>query len=196
MALYLGMAAFVLFWIYDVNSFLWQHRIPRTFFTAGTMLIAVSLVLDLWSAWQAQAFDGWADMLLLAVSALAFAALIYTLFFALPFDETYAKQNNGRYVCDRGVYALCRHPGILCFFALYLLVGLAALPAPGLLLHGMILSLLNLLYAWFQDRVTFPRTFADYRSYQQNVPFLLPTKASLKRFAKTLGHSGDEEGEL
>ena len=47
----------------------------------------------------------------------AFAALIYTLFFALPFDETYAKQNNGRYVCDRGVYALCRHPGILCFFA-------------------------------------------------------------------------------
>ena len=192
MTLGLGMAAFGLFWLYDVNSFLWQHRIPRSFFTIGSLLLAVSLVLDVLHA----AFAGWEDMLFLGLGALALAALIYTLFFALPFDETYARQNSGRHVCDRGVYALCRHPGILCFFFMYLFLGLAALPASGLLVRGMILSAVNLLYAWFQDCVTFPRTFVDYQQYQQKVPFLLPTKASLKRFSATLVRSGNEEGEL
>lgn len=193
MALYLGIAAFILFFVYDVNSFLWQRSIPRTFFVTGALLLAVSLIIELRTAWPS--FSGWGDILLLVLGVLSFIALIYTLFFAIPFDETYAKQSNGRSVCDHGVYGLCRHPGILCFFGMCLFTGLAALPSLDFLIHGMIFSLLNLLYAWFQDRITFPRTFADYREYRQKVPFLFPTKASLKHFFKTFGHSATKEVE-
>jgi hypothetical protein len=54
----------------------------------------------------------------------------------------------------------------------YLLWGAAALPA-GMLINSLLFSLLNLGYAWFQDRVTFPRTFCDYEEYRKKIPFLL-----------------------
>jgi protein-S-isoprenylcysteine O-methyltransferase Ste14 len=82
------------------------------------------------------------------------------------------------------VYALCRHPGVICLFAMYLFLGLAALPTP-LLGCGMVFSLLNVLYALFQDRVTFPKTFCDYEAYRKTVPFLLPTRASIRRAVQT-----------
>ena len=56
------------------------------------------------------------------------------------------------------MYALCRHPGILWFFLLYLLLGLAMTPSP-LLYHGLFYSLCNFLYAVFQDLWTFPQDF-------------------------------------
>lgn len=189
----LGVTAFVLFFAYDANSFLWQRSLPRKFFILGTCLLCIAFLLDVLASHQVQAFSRWADMPLLAAGAACFAALIYCLFFALPFEETYAKQENGRRVYDRGVYAMCRHPGILFFFGMYLFVGLAALPSHRMITHGMLFSLLNLLYAWFQDRVTFPHTFTDYHEYQQKIPFLLPTKASLRLAYRTMRRTGNEE---
>lgn len=195
LALCLGITAFALYFIYDANSFLWRRRFPRMFFAFGTLLLGAALLLDLYSVWTAHSFTGLADIILLALSAVSFGLLIYSLFFALPFDETYAKQENGRRVYDKGAYALCRHPGILFFFGAYLFLGLAALPSAGLLVNGMLFSLLDLLYAWFQDRITFPKTFTNYRDYQQKVPFLLPTKASLQTALRTLRPAGNEEVE-
>ena len=129
----------------------------------------------------------------MAISLLFAAGLVYSLFFAIPFDETYARQSSGRRVCRRGVYALCRHPGILFFFGMYLFLGLAALPSPGLLARGMFFSALDLGYAWFQDRQTFPKTFCDYPDYRNNVPFLIPTKASFAEACRTLRQPVDEE---
>ena len=192
-SLCLGIAAFALYLIYDVNSFLWQLRFPRLFFAGGTLMLALALALDLYAAIATGAFAGMPDMLLLAAAAAAFAALIYSLFFALPFEETYARQENGRCVYDRGVYAMCRHPGILFFFLMQLALGLAALPCGAQLAHGMLFSALNLGYALFQDRVTFPKTFSDYPAYRQRVPFLIPTKSSLSLAYQTLRHTDDEE---
>ena len=104
-------------------------------------------------------------------------ALIYSLFFALPFSGTYCAQPQSPQVCDRGVYALCRHPGVLCFLGVYVFLGAAALPSP-LLAHGMVYSFLNLCYVIFQDLVTFPKTFCDYAAYRKRVPFLIPTRRS------------------
>lgn len=191
-SMYLGIAGFLLYLIYDINSFTWKRRLPGTFFLIGTALIGGATVLDLWSAWRMGAFSGWPDALLLAGGAVCFAALIYCLFFALPFKETYAEQNTGGKVYDGGAYALCRHPGILCFFGMYLLLGAAALPGK-LLMHGMVFSLLNLAYAWFQDRITFPKTFCDYQTYQKKVPFLIPTGESIRRARRTLFHTDSEE---
>ena len=129
--------------------------------------------------------------MLLAAGA-CLAALVYSLFFALPFQETYRQQEQGRHVYDGGVYALCRHPGILCFFGLYLCLGLAALPG-GLLAHGLAFSLLDLAYAGFQDRVTFPKTFCDYEAYRKKAPFLIPTGDSIRRARQTWGRPASEE---
>ena len=192
LSLLLGIIAFALYFLYDINSFKWQNRLLRTGFLAGTLLIAVATGLDLYAAWRGNAFSGPADWLLLALAILWLAALIYCLFFALPFDETYAKQTTGNRVYDGGVYALCRHPGIPCFFFLYLALGLAALPG-ALLRNGMVFSALDLAYAWFQDRITFPKTFCDYEAYQKKVPFLIPTRASIRTARKTFRTNHQED---
>ena len=194
-SLCLGITAFALYFLYDVNSFLWQRRLPRTFFAAGTLLLAAALALDIVNAALLRAFSVAGDWLWLLAAAAMFAALIYSLFFALPFEATYQTQENGRHVYDKGVYALCRHPGILCFFAMYLFWGLAALPT-GFLWCGMAFSGLNLAYAWFQDRVTFPKTFCDYPDYRRKAPFLLPTAASFHRAVKTWGYPYEKEEDL
>lgn len=191
-SLCLGIAAFSLYFLYDINSFLWKHPLPRCFFLMGTGFLGIAAVLDLTAAWQSGAFSGIGDLILIAGSAVCFAALIYCLFFALPFKETYADQTTGNHVYDGGVYALCRHPGILCFFALFLLLGIAALPG-SMLRNGMVFSTLNLAYAWFQDRVTFPKTFCDYDAYRHNVPFLIPTKTSARNAWRTLFHADRQE---
>ena len=191
-SLCLGTAGFFLYLLYDINSFKWQHSLPRSFFMLGTLLVGAATLLDLHTAIMMHAFSGIADVLLLIGGILCFAALIYCLFFALPFKATYTEQTNDRRVYDGGVYALCRHPGILCFFGMYLLLGAAALPSD-LLMHGMAFSLMNLAYAWFQDRITFPRTFCDYEAYQKKIPFLIPTGESIRLAVETIHIPGGEE---
>lgn len=193
-ALLLGITGFILCFLYDINSFTLRSRVLHSTFGIGTALIAVATVLDLRTAWKADAFSGFPDLLLLLLGAACFAALIYCLFFALPFHETYAEQTGGRCVYDRGVYALCRHPGILCFFGMFLFAGIAALPGP-LLMHGCVFSLLNLVYALFQDRITFPKTFFDYHTYRKRVPFLIPTRDSTRLARDTWPRAGGKEDE-
>ena len=192
LSLILGITGFVLYILYDINSFTFQSKILHTAFALGTALIAAATILDIAAAWKIGAFFGLVDAGLTAAAAVCFAALVYSLFFALPFQETYAEQGKGRHTCDRGVYALCRHPGILCFFGVFLFLGAAALPGK-LLVHGMVLSLLNLVYAYFQDRITFPKTFCDYEAYREKVPFLIPTRNSIRLARQTWNRSVSEE---
>ena len=173
---FLGTAAFLLYLIYDINSFRWKRRLPRSFFLLGTLLITVATAVDLIDAIRYGSFTGVFDWILLLPAVCSLLSLVYCLFFAIPFDETYAAQASGRPVCDRGVYALCRHPGILCFFFFFLFLGFAAFPGH-LLWNGLLFSFLNLVYAVFQDRFTFPKTFCDYERYRETVPFLIPTRA-------------------
>ena len=194
-ALLLGTAGFVLFLLYDINSYTINHKLLRSGFAAGAVLIAASTVISCYRAWRLGAFSGIGDWILLICSILAFGALLYCLFFALPFQETYTNPQNGRRTCTCGIYAACRHPGVICFFAMYLFLGIAALPA-GLLLTGIWFSVLNCGYAWFQDKVTFPRTFCDYESYRRKVPFMLPTRNSIRRAIKTWGIPYEKEAEL
>ena len=190
--LFMGVAGFILYFLYDINSFHWNRRVVRTFFAAGSLLIGLATSLDFYKAWKAGAFQGGIDGVLLLSAAVSFAALIYCLFFALPFEKTYVEQENGRTVYDGGVYALFRQPGHHCFPLKYVFLGLAALPT-NLLIHGIVWSILNLLYAWFQDRVTFPITFCNYKSYQKRIPFLIPTKDSIRLALDSWSNLRNEE---
>ena len=191
----MAFAGFALYLLYDIDSFAALWKPLRWGFTAGTLLIAAATVMQLYTAFSEEAFSGFWDILLLLLGVLAFAAMVYCLFFALPFDETYTNPEQGRRTYTFGVYALCRHPGILCFFAMFLFWGIAALPT-NFLWYGMTLSVLNLAYAFFQDIVTFPKTFCDYNDYREKVPFLLPTAASFLRAVKTWGYPYDKEEKL
>ena len=191
-SLLLGCIGFVLFFLYDINSITRQSRLLGFSFYAGCILLVLATAADLIAAVRAGAIVSLSDYILLAGAVLSFAALIWCLFFAIPFDDTYVDPALGRRVCDTGVYALCRHPGVLCFTALYLTLGIAAYPA-ALLRNGMIFSALNVLYVILQDRITFPRTFSDYTEYRKRVPFLLPTKASIRRALRTMSRCGRKE---
>lgn len=192
-SLLLGMLGFLLFFLYDINSFTWRSRLLHKSFALGVTLLAAATVLDLAAALRMGAFSGLKDLILLVAGALCLAALVYCLFFALPFAETYQDTDGPPAVCDRGVYALCRHPGVLCMLGMYLFWGLGALPAT-MLRNGLIFSGLNTVYVCFQDRMTFPRTFPDYPDYQKNVPFLIPTGASIRAAWRTRRRSAEEEG--
>ena len=192
-SLLLGMLGFLLFFLYDVNSFTWRSRLLHKSFALGVTLLAAATVLDLAAALRMGAFSGLKDLILLVAGALCLAALVYCLFFALPFAETYQDTDGPPAVCDRGVYALCRHPGVLCMLGMYLFWGLGALPAT-MLRNGLIFSGFNSVYVCFQDRMTFPRTFPDYPDYQKNVPFLIPTGASIRAAWRTRRRSAEEEG--
>lgn len=133
----------------------------------------------------ASGFRGALDMILLALGALSLLAELYCLFFAVPFAESYVGGEAGRRVCDRGAYALCRHPGVIFLFLTYVFWGLAALPDPRFLILGAAFSVLDGLYALFQDRVSFPKIFSDYAVYRRRVPFLIPTKASFEAALRT-----------
>ena len=99
--------------------------------------------------------------------------------FALPFDDTYRKEAAGGRVCRSGLYGYCRHPGILAFFFCFLFLGLAA--GERQLAAGMFYSGLNLLYAWYQDRIIFTREFSDYGEYRRDVPFLFPVRGKARQ---------------
>lgn len=58
-------------------------------------------------------------------------------------------------------------------FWLFFCMGLST-GNPDRVMLGLCLSFLNLLYAWYQDRLIFVEEFCDYRDYQEQVPFYYP----------------------
>ena len=63
-ALGLGVGAFVVYLLYDVNSIRWNQKLPRSFFTVGTLMLAAAAGIDLCGAYAQGAFGGAADILI------------------------------------------------------------------------------------------------------------------------------------
>ena len=152
-----GMGAFALFIIYDVNSVCHGITVLRSSFFAGIILLALATGGLLYTGWESR--HGVWTMFFIGMAALFLMLLIYTLLFALPFDDTYVKKSENPEVCSDGVYALCRHPGILWFTGMYLCFA-AALPGVRVISGCVIFILCNVLYAVMQDIWTFPKCFS------------------------------------
>ena len=114
--------------------------------------------------------------------------LIYTLFFALPFNATYVSGDSG--LCTYGVYALCRHPGVLWLAGFYLCLWLA-FGTSELLAAFALFTVFDILYVLFQDNWTFMKMFSDYRSYKDTTPFIVPSWKSIKKCIHTLSAGKD-----
>ena len=193
LSLVLGVVGFGFCFLYDINSYTIQNRLLSGGFFIGSLFIAAATVIELWHTKKLGGFSGALDIILLIFALLAFICLIYSLFFALPFKETYISQAGDVQVCDKGAYALCRHPGVICFFIFYLFLGLAALPTV-FWKNCIVFSFINLLYAWFQDRVTFQKIFDDYADYCERVPFIIPNLQSIQNTGKTWKTVNKKEG--
>lgn len=103
--------------------------------------------------------------------------------FALPVDASYTRPGEKRPACTTGVYALCRHPGVLWFTGLYICLWLAlGLP----LWEAAVYSGLNVLLVVFEDRCVFPARLEGYGAYQAATPFLLPNRRSIRACRKVI----------
>lgn len=150
---------------------------------------AVSTGLVIRSCWPRQGSSFFISAVFLTAAILFLGLLIYTLFFALPFDETYVKENHERLAYTEGVYALCRHPGVLWFAGFYFC--LAGFLGSGKALRAFgVLIVWNILYIFYQDRIVFPETFSNYGAYQQTTPFLIPDRNSTAACIKTWRKGG------
>ncbi|RPF49048.1 hypothetical protein EDD70_1886 [Hydrogenoanaerobacterium saccharovorans] len=175
-----GIISFFLFLIYDINSVKWTNKVLNALFLFGCMLHLFSTVAIL-----IQYQIGLPNWQYFVFSVLFFVLLIYTLFFALPFSKTYVTNPKNRYVCKTGVYALCRHPGVLWFMGLYLFLYLT-FPSAILAVYAAAMCICNIGYICFQDKWTFPKTFIDYGLYKKDTPFLIPSFDSLSRCIQSI----------
>ncbi len=186
----LAALGFVLFFCYDVDSVRpvrpWFHHL----FAAGCGMQAAATAFLLWKGWSGIEWGGGAAGWCVGAGVFLLL-LIYTLFFALPFEATYVEKSGPRMAYTEGVYALCRHPGVLWFIGLYFCLAML-LATNTAALFCLWVSLWDLAYIFLQDLWIFPQTFVNYREYQAGTPFLLPTPKSIGRCARTLGRKGKE----
>lgn len=207
----LGIIGFFLFFLYDWNSIAGNYRFPKLFFGAGCLCVSCSSAGLVIRAVGTAGIGVIRGCVFLTGAAVFFLLLIYALFFALPFKNTYVQEIVPReefsdcgeprkrqlppdrpHVCRRGVYAMCRHPGVLMFIGLFVCL-CAAVPDRLLIMGSAVLCALNLLYIIFQDRVSFPKSFCDYEEYKKTVPFLIPTGRSMKECISTLADRREKD---
>ncbi|WP_145972750.1 hypothetical protein [Acetobacterium woodii] len=181
----MGVLAFLLFIAYDINSVTLKKNIINHFFFLGSLLLIVATAGIIIESFPDIKWDLWQTSIFGMISFIFLILLIYTLFFALPFKETYIKSNTSPKIYQDGIYALCRHPGFLWFTGFYFFSWLA-LKIPLLLLAGIIFSCCNFIYVIFQDYWTFIHIFVDYPSYKKRTPFIIPNFKSLKQCLQTL----------
>ena len=184
-AILTGCLAFCLFIVYEYNNTYWHRTSMRPLFSIACILLVLATVKLAFFTPPAFALPLWARTVCGIGGAVSGLLLIYSLFFALPFQETYIGQPNENELYDRGVYALCRHPGVLWFILFYFFLWLFS-GVSGMLAAWLLFSLFNLAYIWLQDYKLFPLQFPGYGDYRKTTPFLIPTASSVRRCAATL----------
>lgn len=182
--LLMGTLAFVLFILYDINSVTVNYKIFHGSFFIGCFLLVASTGGLISSTITEGMWQTVRTLVFIPVAIIFMLLLIYTLFFAIPFEDTYIKSDAKPKTCTTGFYALSRHPGVLWFIGFYFSLWLA-LPGTLLLTAGILFSVLNLLYVVLQDRWIFMRVFPDYGEYKVTTPFLIPNQQSVNRCITT-----------
>ncbi len=171
-----GAFSFLLLYIFDFNKLYPINKLCNLCFGAGciglagaTLFLLIKGIPDNWF------WAGSIPFLLLSFLGLLF--MLYSLFFALPFRKTYI-EGDGNKVVDTGLYALCRHPGVIGFFAMYIFLWLAT-GSSLVFAAAIIWTVMDIIHVWVQDRYFFPKALRGYEAYRQKTPFLIPTKKSL-----------------
>ena len=179
-----GIIAFFMMYIYDLNLIYLGNKIFKKFFAMGSIILVFATLANI-IIYFPKKIDAH-FIIFLGLALLAAIGLIYTLFFALKFDDAYKNTENKQPCVKTGVYALCRHPGVHMMILMYLCLYLAFQNETMLfMLIGF--NLLNIGYVILQDIIIFPKQFVDYDKYKKIVPFLVPTIKSIRSCIRTFG---------
>ena len=189
-AFLLGAAAFAVFALSDYVGVIRRAGGGSALFAAGSLLLcAATALLAAHSGAAVLTGPLWPlRWLCLILAAGMLALLFHTLFFALRGGGSgYAPPADGKLpLVDRGVYALCRHPGVLWLGGFYLALW-GALGGLWLGAAFAVYTALDVLYVLWQDRVIFPRSISGYEGYRGRVPFLIPDRRSVRRCLSDFG---------
>lgn len=171
--LILGIAAFLLFVLGDYNDAFLRKKSLKPCFAVGTIMLCVDTAcsLDISEA----------KIVWIIFAALFLYFLYRSLFGSFSNSEAYAEAPQERKVYDTGLYTLCRHPGVLFFTGLYLCLHFG-LKLP--LADTVTYIVLNIILVFLEDRIFFPKFLSGYEEYKKAVPFLIPTKDSIKNSLK------------
>ena len=177
-----GAASFGLMTLSDALCVFARRPAARGLFVVGQLLLVLATALLLWRTGAGAPAAQPLRLLWLPVLGAGAFALCDTLFFALPAGGSGLlppKATGLRPLIDTGMFALCRHPGVLWLGLVYLaLWGL--LGGSALLWAFMLFFALDVLYVLWQDIWLFPRSIAGYAAYRQRTPFLVPTPRSVR----------------
>jgi len=146
-------------------------------------LLAASWGTSRFSLPSALSILGW------ALAALSLLLLLYSLFVELPLAETYSKPSAGQQLVTRGTYALVRHSWLLCYVVFLASLTLAT-RSTVLLYAAPIWVCICLFHVVIQDRLLFPRMFAQYPHYRRETPMLIPNRNSIAACFRTLRARG------
>ena len=178
----IGCTAFVFFNLFDLNKIKFINKLINLSFAMGIFLIMFATCGLVFGDYVQRYVPLVAKIIFYLLSFVMMLLLFYALFGALPFTKTYVKHEAGTdRVIDTGIYALCRHPGVLFFFFVFLFLWLAT-GRIVILAACIVWTIMDVIHVFIQDRFFFPHTLQRYEKYQRNVPFLIPTPGSMKRF--------------
>lgn len=172
-----GVLGFLAFYLFDINKIKWHAKALNLLFVIGVLLLLFSTLLcipDL-SIFR---FD-FRQIIGLIGLILSGVGVVYALFFALPFESTYA-ESGALPLVNRGVYGLCRHPAFWMFAAFYFFLWLL-FSGRWLFFAFLLYTTCNYIYIYVQDRYIFPLYIQGYDSYKKSVPFLIPSWRSIKQ---------------
>ncbi len=184
---FLGIFGFLLFFIYEINTVKWHNRVLNILFMLGCGFIGLSTSLTIIYNWKHHQVN----YIYLVIVILFLVLLVYTLFFALPFSQTYVENQKNNKIYKEGVYALCRHPGVLWFIGFYVFL-YAAFPSKSMLYVAIATCICNAIYIVIQDIWSFPMMFYDYEQYKKEAPFLIPNLHSIKKCFSTINNRGEK----
>lgn len=183
----LGALAFGLMFLSDYAQVLHGRRGAGALFPAGGGLLALVTAVLAADALRRYA-HGPVSLVFGAGAVLLLGLLVYTLFFALPSggsSAATARPDELRPLVDTGVFALCRHPGVLFLGGFYACLW-GALGGWALGCAFVLFTALDAAYAAWQGTVVFPRSIRNYAAYRAVTPRFLPTLRSLRRCLRTL----------
>lgn len=177
--LFIGCLAFVIVYFFDLNKMKQINPILGLAFPIA-FILQVWATAGIWITGKENfRLPGFLPGLFTVFAIVFFGLMLYTLFFALPFNKTYIEMDTLNNVVDSGMYALCRHPGVIWFFFLYICLWLAS-GKMLMLWAGLLWTGLDVLHVYIQDRWQFPVMLSGYDVYIRNVPFLIPSVKSVK----------------
>ncbi len=174
-----GSISFVLMLLFDVFTLKKQHFLKLLFGISGLVLFIFSLINLLLNA-DYKFYNNAVRIPAGFFFFVFFGLLIYSLFLEIPFTKTYKFKDPNNTLIDSGTYALCRHPGVLWFFMMFINIFLLT-GAKLVLIAGITWTFIDICYVLIQEKYIFKKQFINYHLYQKSTPMLLPTIDSIKK---------------